>query len=263
MLVARIYETKLLKEGYLVGLAFDGREGLEMIYNTNPDLALIDLNLPNVSGVEVIRELRASVKFASLPVIAYSADEKLLNQVRQYNPTGIISKNELSPKEIIEHIKSAFESLQTWEVYEPTKLSTSLEPVTEEAQNGFLRQMQRVLIVEDDPVISAIVKDVVEDAGYEVVSAKDGREAYQILSKDANFVAGIFDVEMPYIKGPDLIRYMRTEKRLANIPVMIMTSEQSVKVQLESFAAGAIVFLPKPFTRNVVEKMFKMLVATK
>jgi len=52
----------------------------------------------------------------------------------------------------------------------------------------------------------------------------------------------------PAIQGPEFVRYMKTEKRLMKIPVIrMMTAEQNPKYSSESFGAGAVVFLPKPF----------------
>ena len=120
---------------------------------------------------------------------------------------------------------------------------------------------RRILVADDDPAILRLVTAIVEKEGYEVVPAKDGREAYQILQKDSDFLAGIFDVMMPHIQGPELVRYMRTEKRLMRIPVMMMTAEQNPKLSSDSFAAGAVVFLPKPFTTAQLQIMLRMLVS--
>jgi CheY-like chemotaxis protein len=120
---------------------------------------------------------------------------------------------------------------------------------------------RRILVADDDPAILRLVKAIVEKEGYEVVPAKDGREAYQLLQKDSDFLAGIFDVMMPHIQGPELVRYMRTEKRLMRIPVMMMTAEQNPKLSSDSFAAGAVVFLPKPFTTAQLQIMLRMLIS--
>src|SRR5207244_2931553 len=82
--------------------------------------------------------------------------------------------------------------------------------------------------------------------GFSVVGARDGREAYKALQDDVGFTAAVFDVVMPEIAGPELVRYMRTEKRFMKIPVMMMTAEQDPKLPTASFAAGAVAFLPKP-----------------
>ena len=120
---------------------------------------------------------------------------------------------------------------------------------------------RRILVADDDPAILRLVTAIVEKEGYQVVPARDGREAYKILQTDSDFVAGIFDVVMPHIQGPELVRYMKTEKRLMKIPVMMMTAEQNPKLSSDSFSAGAVVFLPKPFTTAQLQIMLRMLIA--
>jgi len=119
---------------------------------------------------------------------------------------------------------------------------------------------RRILVADDDPAILRLVTTIMQKEGYEVLTARDGREAYKILQEDANFIAAIFDVVMPHIQGPELVRYMMTENRLRRIPVMMMTAEQNPKLPSDSFAAGAVVFLPKPFTTTQLQMMLRMLV---
>jgi CheY-like chemotaxis protein len=122
------------------------------------------------------------------------------------------------------------------------------------------QEKRRILVADDDPAILRLVTAILEKENYGVVSARDGREAYKILQTDSNFTAAIFDVVMPHISGPELVRYMKTEKRLMSIPVMMMTAEQDPKLSSDSFAAGAVVFLPKPFTTVQLQTMLRMLV---
>jgi CheY-like chemotaxis protein len=119
----------------------------------------------------------------------------------------------------------------------------------------------RVLVADDDPVIRRLLTGIIEREGYTTVTAVDGRAAYRILQSDADFCCAIFDMMMPNLNGLELIRYMRTEKRLMRIPVMMVTSEQDLKFTAASFAAGATVFLPKPFTAAQFQGTFKILVA--
>ena len=128
-------------------------------------------------------------------------------------------------------------------------------------QNQIPQTSRRILVADDDPAILRLVTAIVEKEGYTVVPARDGREAYKLLQSDADFVAGIFDVVMPHIQGPELVRYMKTEKRLMKIPVMMMTAEQNPKLSSDSFSAGAVVFLPKPFTTAQLQIMLRMLIA--
>jgi len=118
----------------------------------------------------------------------------------------------------------------------------------------------KVLVADDDPAILRLVKAIVEKEGYTVVTARDGKEAYKILQSGEPFIAAIFDVVMPYIQGTELVRYMQSEKRLMKVPVIMMTAEQNSRLSSDSFAAGAVAFLPKPFTNAQLQTMLRMFI---
>src|SRR2546429_7709079 len=127
-----------------------------------------------------------------------------------------------------------------------------------------IRQVtKRILIADDDPVIRRLVESVVKQQGYTPVTLSDGRETFSLLRTDADFKVAILDMSMPYLQGIDLIRYMRTEKRLMRIPVLLVTAEQDIKLLADSLSAGATAFLPKPFTPEHLRSALRMLLATK
>jgi CheY-like chemotaxis protein len=66
---------------------------------------------------------------------------------------------------------------------------------------------------------------------------------------------------MPHVQGLDLILYMKRDERLRAIPVGMITAEQDPKIWDDSVAAGANVFLPKPFSPPQVQMMLRMLVS--
>ncbi|MGI8640706.1 MAG: response regulator [Pyrinomonadaceae bacterium] len=121
-------------------------------------------------------------------------------------------------------------------------------------------EKKQVLVADDDPAILRLVKAIVEKEGYTVISARDGKEAYKLLHSGEKFTAAIFDVVMPYIQGTELVRFMQSEKQLMKIPVIMMTAEQNPRLSSESFSAGAIAFLPKPFTTSQLQTMLRMFV---
>jgi CheY-like chemotaxis protein len=118
----------------------------------------------------------------------------------------------------------------------------------------------KILVADDDPAILRLVKAIVEKEGYTVITARDGKEAYKILQSGEPFTAAIFDVVMPYIQGTELVRYMQSEKRLMKVPVIMMTAEQNSRLSSDSFAAGAVAFLPKPFTNAQLQTMLRMFI---
>ncbi len=121
-------------------------------------------------------------------------------------------------------------------------------------------ERRRVIVADDDALTLRMLSAIVETQGYEVVTARDGREALNILQRDAQFTAAIFDMMMPHVQGLDLILYMRANERLRSIPIGLITAEQDPKVWDDSLAAGASVFLPKPFSPPQVQMMLRILV---
>jgi CheY-like chemotaxis protein len=120
-------------------------------------------------------------------------------------------------------------------------------------------ERRRVLVADDDSLTLRMVTAIVESQGYQVVAVEDGRQALKILQEDSQFTAAIFDMMMPHLRGLDLILYMKGDERLRRIPVGMITAEQDPKVWDDSVAAGACVFLPKPFTPPQVRMMLRML----
>jgi len=122
------------------------------------------------------------------------------------------------------------------------------------------RALGDIVVADDDPLTLRMVTAVVENEGYQAVSAADGRQALTALQQaDMIFSAAIFDMMMPHLQGLDLILYMKADERLRRIPVGMITAERDPKVWDDSVAAGACVFLPKPFTPPQVQMMLRML----
>jgi len=76
--ISRFIELELKYEGYVVDQAFDGREGLEKAQNNNYDLIILDVMLPSLNGMEVLRRLRQS---SEVPVIMLTAKDEITDKV--------------------------------------------------------------------------------------------------------------------------------------------------------------------------------------
>lgn len=118
---------------------------------------------------------------------------------------------------------------------------------------------RRILVADDDPVIVRVMAHILTDSGYTAVVTHDGRETYRLLQGDADFRAAFFDMQMPHLQGIDLVRHMKTEKRLMRIPVILMTADQRLSLHGESFTAGAMALLMKPVTINNVQTILRLL----
>lgn len=117
-----------------------------------------------------------------------------------------------------------------------------------------------VLIADGDPDVLRQVAGIVEGLGFEAIAAPDGREAQHMLASETTFVAGIFELVLPHVSGPDLVRYMMRDENLKRVPVIIMTGTNSAKMCSETFNAGAKAFLPKPFRTSQLQALLMTVV---
>jgi DNA-binding response OmpR family regulator len=106
-IVANIYRNKLAVEGYQVEVALDGESGLKLMRTFQPDSIVLDLMLPNMSGVEVIRHIRSEAEFSRLPIVVFS-NTYLTNLVQDAWRAGAskcVSKINCPPKELLHMIR--------------------------------------------------------------------------------------------------------------------------------------------------------------
>jgi DNA-binding response OmpR family regulator len=104
-----------------------------------------------------------------------------------------------------------------------------------------------VLIADDDPDILELVKFRLERAGYDVLPARDGEEALQLLTERQPDLA-VLDVMMPKLTGYDVTRRIRENDETRRIPVILLTARVQEADVARGFEAGADDYLKKPFS---------------
>jgi len=102
-----------------------------------------------------------------------------------------------------------------------------------------------IMTVDDSASIRQMVGFTLRNAGYEVVEAKDGKDAVSKLSGPIKMV--ITDLNMPNMDGIELIRQIRANPAYKFIPVIMLTTESQATRKQEGKAAGATGWIVKPF----------------
>jgi two-component system C4-dicarboxylate transport response regulator DctD len=109
--------------------------------------------------------------------------------------------------------------------------------------------MRRILVAEDDPALRLLYALWLEGAGCDVVACSDGREAIAELERGLAPDAAVLDVDMPYVDGLSICRYLHA--RDAAIPIVIVSGIEDVRPA--ALAAGAVEVLAKPCDREDLE----------
>ncbi len=104
--------------------------------------------------------------------------------------------------------------------------------------------MQKVLIIDDEPAIAAVLSEVIESNEVEVTIALDGRQGYE-LAKSGNFELVISDIMMPYLNGQDLCVKLKQNPLTQKTGVFLMSAVSNLAKEEKSALADA--FILKPF----------------
>jgi CheY-like chemotaxis protein len=108
-IAASLYEAALKRDGFNVAIATDGEAGLATIAQVTPDLVVLDLMLPKVDGVTVLRRIRQLPGLSTLPVVvtsnAYTAAR--MEELMQAGATQIVTKAKVSPKGLVAIVRDA------------------------------------------------------------------------------------------------------------------------------------------------------------
>lgn len=114
--------------------------------------------------------------------------------------------------------------------------------------------MDKILVVEDEKNIRELIKFNVENAGYEVETAADGKEAMAKLSEEIDLV--VLDLMLPEIDGMEVCRRMRSSEELRQIPIIMLTAKGEEVERILGLEMGADDYMTKPFSpRELVARI--------
>jgi two-component system chemotaxis response regulator CheY len=105
----------------------------------------------------------------------------------------------------------------------------------------------KVLIAEDEPISNLWLKNTLTRWGYEVISTRDGYEAWEVLNGSDPPRVVILDWEMPKMKGIEVCEKVRKDPRLSSIYIILITGRDMAEDVEEGFKAGADDYIKKPF----------------
>jgi len=108
-IVAHIYRTRVEKEGYDVEVAQDGQSGFYRIHEFHPDAVLLDLMLPKMNGIDILKKIRAQGQFCKIPIIVFTNAyvPNMIHESFGAGATQVFNKATLTPRQILEALHNA------------------------------------------------------------------------------------------------------------------------------------------------------------
>lgn len=104
--------------------------------------------------------------------------------------------------------------------------------------------MSKIMIVDDDPYIRELVRELLKNDGFETFEAADGRDALHKIT-DGNPDLAIVDLMMPNMDGYELCRKLR--RYYENLPILMLTAKSELSAKVKGFESGTDDYLTKPF----------------
>lgn len=105
-----------------------------------------------------------------------------------------------------------------------------------------------ILIAEDESRMRILVSDFLTMEDYNILEAKDGRQAIDIFMKNPNVHLVILDVMMPYYNGWEVCEEIR---KMSNVPIIMLTAKNTEPDELNGFKYGADEYITKPFSPSI------------
>ena len=105
-IVAHIYRTRLEKEDYTVETCADGQSGFYRIHEYHPDAVLLDLMLPKMNGIDILKKIRAQTKFGNTPIVVFT-NAYVPNMIQEALSAGasqVFNKATLTPRQILDSL---------------------------------------------------------------------------------------------------------------------------------------------------------------
>ncbi len=220
--IAEIYKKKLESSGYDVVNVTTGRAVLKEVKDQSFDLVLLDLVLPEMSGTEVLRELRHNKEYdQNLKIVIFSnlSSSEDREMTLKLGADGFISKTDFSPSEVVGEIERFLRQFR-----EQSKNAAEASTGT----TGMTRRGKRILLIEDEAAFVEMFTKRLESEGYEVVAKRDGVTGLEAaLGEDFDLV--ITDVVMPNMDGRQFIERLKETEKGKHIPIFLLSASVALE----------------------------------
>ena len=209
----------------------------------NPvDCLVLDLKLPDMSGFEVLEEMRADSALADVPVVVFTGRELSAQEDATLHrmARSIVVKGVELPERLLDETSLFLHRVVTDLPLEKQKMLERLNSSDEDLVG------RTVLLVDDDARNIFALSSVLERRGMNVLTATTGREAINLLEATSNVAIVLMDIMMPEMDGYQTIAAIRHNQAFRRLPIVALTAKAMKGDREKCLDAGASDYLAKP-----------------
>ena len=243
-------QSQALKEmmegqGITVDQAFDGESAFRMLHENEYQCVILDLNLPDISGLDLLDKIKEVDEFAELPVIVNTAmelDRTSVNRLMKY-ANAMVVKTSKSSDRLIDEVNLFLNKISEVNKKQSPIIGSAARVINKgkDAIKG-----KKVLIVDDDMRNIFALSSALQSYDLVVEIANDGEEAIVKLEEINDIDIVLMDIMMPKMDGYEATRYIRKQNKWAKLPVIALTAKAMKDDREKCIAAGANDYITKP-----------------
>lgn len=215
--------------GFAVTACDTKAAGQKALRSRSYALVILDVILPDGSGIDLLRELRSQQDSVHVPVILLSTEAEVRDRIR-----GLTTGAD-------EYVGKPYDSAYVTKCARELVRAHELSPVSHVSS---IFGGKKILVVDDSPTYRNMLADLLRQDGHDVVLARSGEEALDLLSVE-HPDGIILDLLMPGIGGLETCRRIRANPAQQHIPVMMLTGRDDQSARAEGLAAGVDEFVIK------------------
>jgi HAMP domain-containing protein/CheY-like chemotaxis protein/signal transduction histidine kinase len=231
-----------------------GRDALAAMRRELFDCVVLDLRLPDMSGFDVLRELRRESTLSEVPVIVFTGRELTPEEDAQLHTMArsIVVKGVESPERLLDET-ALFLHRVVMDL--PPEKQRMLERLNSSDEDLLGRT---VLLVDDDPRNIFALSSVLERHGMRVLTATTGREAIDLIESHSEIALVLMDIMMPEMDGYQTIQQIRDRGVFGRLPIVALTAKAMKGDREKCLEAGASDYLAKPVNTEQLLTVLRM-----
>jgi len=235
-------------------IAGTGAEALDVLRSRSVDCVVLDLRLPDMTGFEVLHQLRADDALSDVPVIVFTGRELSAEEDAQLHTIArsIVVKGVESPERLLDETALFLHRVVT-------DLPAEKQRMLERLNSSDADLLGRtVLLVDDDSRNIFALSSVLERRGMHVLTATNGREAIDLVESTPNVAIVLMDIMMPGMDGYQTIEAIRQLPAFRRLPIIALTAKAMKGDREKCLEAGASDYLAKPVNTEQLLSALRM-----